>query len=159
MSETVGAYRILQTCGRGSYGTVFLAESVLTGRRVALKILDGDHEARELEGLIRCRECRHANLIRIHHIERLPDHRLYYTMDAADDRGGGGEYVPDTLAARGRIPPAELIPVLNALLDGLSALHGRKLVHRDIKPENILFVDKVPAHLCNIWYYNIRYCH
>ena len=145
MSETIGAYRILQECGRGSYGVVYLAENTLSGRRVALKILNGKHEARELEGLIRYRECRHANLIQIHHIDRLPDGRLYYTMDAADDRGANGTYVPDTLAARGRMSAAELIPVLDALLDGVTALHRRKLVHRDIKPENILFVEKIPV--------------
>lgn len=144
-SETVGPYRILRECGRGSYGVVYLARSSISGERVALKLLDGAHEARELEGLIRCRECRHANLIRIRHVDRLPDGRLYYTMDAADDRGGGGGYEPDTLAARGRIAAAELIPILNALLDALAELHRHKLVHRDIKPENILFVDRVPV--------------
>lgn len=145
MSETVGAYRILQECGRGSYGVVYLAESTISGQRVALKILNGKQEARELEGLIRYRECRHANLLQIHHIDRLPDGRLYYTMDVADDRGSGGTYATDTLAARGRLSPAELIPLLRALLDGVTALHKRKLVHRDIKPENILFVGKVPV--------------
>jgi serine/threonine protein kinase len=124
---------------------VFLADSAISGGRVALKLLDRAHEARELEGLIRCRECRHPNLIRLLHVDRLPDGRLYYTMDAADDRGNGAEYRPDTLAARGKIPAAELVPMLEGLLDGLEALHGRKLIHRDIKPENILFVNKVPV--------------
>ena len=144
-SETVGAYRILRECGRGSYGAVYLAESTVSKRRVALKILNGKHDARELEGLIRYRECRHANLIQIHHLDRLPDGRLYYTMDAADDRGSDGTYVPDTLASRGRLSAAELIPMLRALLDGVAALHKRKVIHRDIKPENILFVEKVPV--------------
>ena len=144
-SETVGAYRILRECGRGSYGAVYLAESTVSKRRVALKILNGKQETRELEGLIRYRECRHANLIQIHHLDRLPDGRLYYTMDAADDCGKDGVYRPDTLAARGRINAAELLPMLRALLDGVAALHRRKLIHRDIKPENILFVEKVPV--------------
>ena len=140
MSETIGAYRILAECGHGSYGVVYLAENAVSGRRVALKVLNGKRAARELEGLIRYRECRHANLLQIHHIDRL-----YYTMDAADDRGADGKYIPDTLAARGRLEAAELIPIIRALLDGVAALHKRKLVHRDIKPENILFVDRIPV--------------
>ncbi|MBP5530821.1 MAG: hypothetical protein J6Y54_02150, partial [Lentisphaeria bacterium] len=116
MCDSVGPYRIIAECGRGSYGTVFLAESAISGGRVALKLLDRAHEARELEGLIRCRECRHPNLIRLLHVDRLPDGRLYYTMDAADDRGNGAEYRPDTLAARGKIPAAELVPMLEGLL-------------------------------------------
>ena len=145
MNETVGPYRILQECGHGSCGAVYLAENMFSGQMFALKILNGGVEKRELEGLIRCRECRHANLIRIHHIDRLPDGRLYYTMDAADDRGTDGKYIPDTLAARGRLSAAELLPVLRALLDGTAALHQRKIIHRDIKPDNILFVDGVPV--------------
>ena len=145
MNEFIGAYRLLRECGRGAYGVVYLAQSTFTGQRFALKILNGAVESRELEGLIRCRECRHENLIRIHHIDRLPDGRLYYTMDAADDRGTDGVYCPDTLAARGKIPTAELLPILNSLLDAVAALHKRKIIHRDIKPENILFVDGVPV--------------
>jgi len=145
MCETVGAYRILQECGRGSYGVVYLAESAISGQRVALKILNGQQQARELEGLIRYRECRHANLIQIHHLDRLPDGRFYYTMDAADDRGTDGTYRPDTLAARGKVPAAELLPMLDALLDGVAAMHRRGVIHRDIKPENIFFVNKVPV--------------
>ena len=145
MCETVGAYRILQECGRGSYGVVYLAESTISGQRVALKILNGRQQARELEGLIRYRECRHANLIQIHHLDRLPDGRFYYTMDAADDRGTDETYRPDTLAARGKVPAGELLPILRALLDGAAALHKRKIIHRDIKPENILFVNQVPV--------------
>ena len=145
MSEIIGPYKILQECGRGSCGTVYLAQNTFSGQRSALKILDEKVEARELEGLIRCRECRHANLIQIHHLDRLPDGRLYYTMDPADDRGTGGTYQPDTLGARGRIPAEELLPILRALLDGVAALHGRKIIHRDIKPDNILFVNGVPV--------------
>ena len=145
MCETVGPYRILQECGRGSYGVVYLAQNTYTGQKFALKILNGKVEKRELEGLIRCRECRHGNLIQIHHIDRLPDGRLYYTMDAADDRGAADAYLPDTLAARGRMRAAELLPILRALLDGVAALHKRKLIHRDIKPENILFVNNTPV--------------
>lgn len=145
MSEIIGPYKILQECGRGSCGTVYLAQNTFSGQRSALKILDEKVEARELEGLIRCRECRHANLIQIRHIDRLPDGRLYYTMDPADDRGTGGTYQPDTLGARGRIPAEELLPILRALLDGVAALHGRKIIHRDIKPDNILFVNGVPV--------------
>lgn len=144
--STIGAYRILRECGRGAFGTVYLAESAISGQRFALKVLHCSRDERELEGLIRCRECRHGNLLQIHHIDRLPDGRLYYTMDAADDRSGGeGQYQPDTLAARGRIPAGELTGILLKLLDGVEELHRHQIIHRDIKPENILFIRGVPV--------------
>lgn len=145
-----GVYETLVRCGRGAYGEVFLAENTLTGGRFALKVLDPGRETRELEGLIRCRECRHENLIRIHHIDRTADGRLYYTMDAADNATPNGTpYVPDTLALRleksGALPVAEVKRLAGSLLSGLGALHRAGLIHRDIKPENIIFVDGVPV--------------
>ena len=144
MNDLIGAYRIISEAGRGTYGIVYYVENTLSGQRLALKVLHGKQEKRELEGLIRYRECRHPNLLQIHHIDRLPDGRLYYTMDAADNRASDG-YEPDTLAARERVSPTELLPILNALLDGVQELHRHRLIHRDIKPDNILFVNGVPV--------------
>ena len=144
MCETIGAYRILSEAGHGAFGTVYRVENVISGRQFALKLLHGRRDGRELAGLIRYRECRHANLLPIHHLDRLPDGRMYYTMDLADNRAAEG-YRPDTLAARGRVPAQELRTILNALLDAVAALHRQGLVHRDIKPENVLFVNAVPV--------------
>ena len=148
--STLGVYKLLDKCGEGAYGEVYLAENTLTGGRFALKILHRGGESRELEGLIRCRECRHENLIRIHHIDRTPDGRLYYTMDAADNAAPpGAPYAPDTLASRlsgsGALPVAEVKKLVASLLAGLGALHGSGLIHRDIKPDNVLFVGGVPV--------------
>jgi len=148
--STFGVYEIVAKCGEGAYGEVYLAENTLSGGRFALKILSRGRENRELEGLIRCRECRHENLIRIHHIDRTADGRLYYTMDAADNAAPpGAPYTPDTLASRldraGALPVAEVKKLASALLAGLGALHDAGLIHRDIKPENILFVGGAPV--------------
>jgi len=151
MNESVlGVYKLLDLCGEGAYGKVHLAENTLSGGVFALKILNRSREKRELEGLIRCRECRHENLIRIHHIDRTADGRLYYTMDAADNAAApGGSYTPETLALRiersGALPASEVKKLASALLSALGALHGSGLIHRDIKPENILFVNGVPV--------------
>lgn len=141
----IGIYRLLHESGSGSFGVVYLAENSITAQKVALKVLHARQAQRELAGLIHYRECRHANLLQIHHIDRLPDGRIYYTMDAADNRSNDETYEPDTLAARGRIPPGELTTILHALLNAVEALHRKNLLHRDIKPENILFVDSVPV--------------
>ena len=98
----IGAYQLLQHCGGGTYGEVFVAENTLTGEHMALKVLHPSPRMRkrELEGLIRCSGCHHPNLIRIRHVEELGD-SLYYTMDLADDLNEGrGAYLPATLANR-----------------------------------------------------------
>ena len=142
----IGIYRLISECGKGAYGIVYLAENTLTHQQVALKILLGKQQQRELDGLIRYRECRHPNLIQIHHIDRTPAGLLYYTMDAADSRNRNG-YEPDTLAKRmeSTIPPAELKEIILSLTDGIAALHQSGLIHRDIKPENIFFIRGIPV--------------
>lgn len=132
---------------RGAYGRVFLARNVLTQHQVALKLLplSAKVTARELQGLKNYRECRHPNLLQIHHIDQA-EGVLYYTMDAADNLAGtGGGYEPDTLAARlahrKSLPAGEVAKMAAELLEGLDCLHRRNLLHRDIKPDNILWVD------------------
>ena len=135
---------LLQKCGDGSYGEVWLAEDAI-GTRVALKILHGKYSEREVAGLKRYKDCNHPNLLKIRYVE-INDDLICYTMDAADDLNYGvGEYLPDTLANRlrkyGRLDGKEITDMLDGLLSGLEELHKHGLVHRDIKPDNILWVN------------------
>jgi len=137
---------LLEKCGNGSYGEVWLAEDVI-GTRVALKIIknDGRYSERELTGLKNYKECNHPNLLKIRYVEITQEY-IYCTMDAADDLNKGiGKYQPDTLANRlrkyGRLDGKEITDMLDGLLSGLEELHKHGLVHRDIKPDNILWVN------------------
>jgi len=139
---------LLQPCGQGGYGEVWLAEDAI-GTKVALKILRGKYSEKEVAGLKHYKDCNHPNLLKIRHVE-ISENLLCCTMDAADDLNHGqGEYLPDTLANRlnrsGRLDGREISEMLNCLLDGLEELHSRGLVHRDIKPDNILWVNHRPT--------------
>lgn len=137
---------LLQKCGEGGYGEVWLAEDTI-GTRVALKILLNRTACseRELNGLRAYKDCNHPNLLKIRYVEIAGD-MICCIMDAADDlNGGNGSYLPDTLANRlnrsGRMDGREITEMLTGLLDGLEELHNHGLVHRDIKPDNILWVN------------------
>ena len=71
--DVIGAYRLLEQCGKGSFGQVFLAENLFSGQTVALKLLMGTGKAmqKELARLIRFRSCRHPNLLPILHIDKV----------------------------------------------------------------------------------------
>ena len=135
---------LLQKCGYGSYGEVWLAEDAI-GTRVALKILQDKYSEREVAGLKRYKDCNHPNLLKIRYVE-INDDVICYTMDAADDLNcGKGDYLPDSLSNRlnkfGRLDGKEINAMVEDLLSGLEELHKRGLVHRDIKPDNILWVN------------------
>lgn len=145
--DILGGCRLLQECGSGAFGSVFLAENETTRQRVALKILPktGRHYERELAALTIYQEkCRHTSLMRIYHVGQNDD-CICYTMDAADPLNPDGDYIPDTLGNRlrrkKRLTPEEIRTMLNELLNGLEILHNAGLLHRDIKPDNVLWVD------------------
>ena len=146
VGDTICNCTLLQKCGEGAYGEVWLAHDAI-GTRVAIKILynRNRYSERELAGLKNYKDCNHPNLLKIRYVE-ITDNAIYYTMDAADDLNhGNGEYLPDTLANRlgkyGRLDGKEITDMLDGLLSGLEELHKHGLVHRDIKPDNILWVN------------------
>lgn len=146
VGDTICNCTLLQKCGEGAYGEVWLARDAI-GARVALKIIKngGRYSERELAGLKNYKDCNHPNLLKIRYVEITQDY-IYCTMDAADDLNhGNGEYQPDTLANRlnkfGRLDGKEITDMLDGLLSGLEELHKHGLVHRDIKPDNILWVN------------------
>ena len=144
--DSIGSCTVVQLCGNGTFGTVYLVEDAI-GRRLAVKVVPrtGALSERELAGLKNYKDCRHTNLLAIHHIE-ITDSFICCTMDAADDLNRGqGEYLADTLGNRirksGRRTGEEIHAMLEDLLQGLEYLHQHGLVHRDIKPDNILWVN------------------
>lgn len=145
---TIPDYELLQRCGRGAYGEVWLARS-RSGQRVALKIMEREAGIeKEFAGLVNyAKQKESPHLIRVLHTGETAD-GLYYTMELADNFGTVDHYVPATLAnllkQRKRLPPAETIELGQRLLYGLKALHDAGLIHRDVKPENILYVNGIP---------------
>jgi serine/threonine protein kinase len=130
-------YRVVQTIGQGSAGTIFLARDP-QGELVAVKVLHprlaGD--AIPVKRFLReggvCAQLQHPNLVR--------------SLDAGEKNGTYYmvmEYIPgETLAAlferRGRFPEEEAVQIILALASALKVIHDAKLVHRDVKPSNVL---------------------
>jgi len=151
VDDVFANYTIVQFCGSGAYGEVYLAEDI-SHKTVALKIIPilsgSDVWRMELIGLRHYRQAieNHKGLIEVLHVGET-ENFFYYTMEAADNmlHGDSDEYIADTLSHRlergGRLEPEKVLELANTLLDALEYLAEHDLAHRDIKPANIVFVN------------------
>jgi WD40 repeat protein len=83
------------------------------------------------------RRIRSPHVVTIHDIGRLGDGRPYFVMDFADRGTLAGRFTGAPVSVR--LDTQSLATLVDALADGLSAIHEAGVVHRDIKPANILF--------------------
>lgn len=154
-------HKLIRCIGRGSYGEVWLARSIV-GTYRAVKVVrrrsfpEERPFEREFEGLKRFEPISrtHPGFMSILHIGRNKRSRFFYCiMEIADDVRSGPaiaprSYKPRTLASdlarRVRLPLGECVEIGSSLAAALKHLHRHGLVHRDIKPSNIIFVHGVP---------------
>ena len=130
-------YRLERELGRGGMATVYLAEDLKHGRRVALKVLRSEliptlgaerfhREIRIASGL------QHPNILSIHDSGEAPG-VLYYAMPYVE-----GESLRARLAREVQLPADEAVRIVGEVAEALACAHAAGVLHRDIKPENIL---------------------
>lgn len=133
-----GRYELIRVLGSGGMGGVHLALDHLLGVEVALKMprreMLEDPVLRDLlrREVLAARRVTHACVCRVHDLVEW-EGGLYLTMEAVE-----GETLKDLLARKGRLEPAEAIPLLRQIAEGLRAVHAAGVVHRDLKPANVL---------------------
>ncbi|MPZ11942.1 MAG: protein kinase [Kiloniellaceae bacterium] len=137
----VGRYRVCSEIARGGFASVVRAWDDELESLVAIKILhpnlasDEGVQARFVDEARLLRRIRSPNVVTVHDVGRLNDGRPYFVMDFAD-RGTLEERISSE--QRTTHDPRELTVLVDALADGLAAIHEAGVVHRDIKPANIL---------------------
>ncbi|HEX6104761.1 MAG TPA: protein kinase [Gemmatimonadales bacterium] len=136
-AELGDRFLIEDVLGRGASATVYLAQELRHGRRVALKVL---HSALGAAlGVERFqREIRtHA---RLHHPHILPLYdsgtaagRLYYTMPFVEAGS-----LRDRLRRVGRLDVPTAVRLATEVASALGYAHALGVIHRDLKPENVM---------------------
>ncbi|XP_048852713.1 MAP/microtubule affinity-regulating kinase 3-like isoform X9 [Brienomyrus brachyistius] len=133
----VGNYRLLKTIGKGNFAKVKLARHILTGREVAIKIIDKTQlNPTSLQKLFRevriMKILNHPNIVKLFEVIET-EKTLYLVMEYAS----GGE-VFDYLVAHGRLKEKEARAKFRQIVSAVQYCHQKHIVHRDLKAENLL---------------------
>src|SRR5512134_1223753 len=126
-----GRYAIERELGRGGMATVFLAEDLRHGRRVAVKVLDPEvggaigpeRFLREIETVARLT---HPHILPLHDSGEA-DSLLFYVMPYVEE-----ESLRHRLEREGPLPVDEAVRITREIADALAYAHRAGVVHRDI---------------------------
>jgi serine/threonine-protein kinase len=125
-------------------GSVYLAEHVTLGKRMAVKVLRPEY-SRDDELVQRFQhEARAAsqigqeNIVDVFDFGHTPEGDAYFVMEALD-----GESLARILHRDGPMALSRALPIFQQICRALGAAHQRGIIHRDLKPENVFVLRRL----------------
>ena len=133
--ETFGDYKIVRRLGRGGMGTVYEADHLPTGRRIALKVLSHSLDSEEARARF-LREGRlaasinHPNSVYVFGTEEIEG-----VPTISMELGSGGT-LGSLVHKFGAMPIPDAVDAILQVIEGLEAAEQKGVLHRDVKPAN-----------------------
>ncbi|XP_045487351.1 serine/threonine-protein kinase BRSK2 [Pieris rapae] len=139
--QYVGPFRLEKTLGKGQTGLVKLGVHCVTGKKVAIKIINREKLSESVLMKVE-REIAIMKLIEHPHVLGLSDvyenkKYLYLVLEHVS----GGELF-DYLVKKGRLTPKEARRFFRQIISALDFCHSHSICHRDLKPENLLLDER-----------------
>src|SRR3989442_10679368 len=138
IGRTISHYRIVEKIGEGGMGVVYVAETPLLGRRVAIQTLTARRLTEEPHFRPRfLREGRaisalsHPRIAMIHDYGETEDGEPYIVMELVK-----GETLGD-LMKKEELTIPRAIEIIEQVGEALAEAHRHGIIHRDIKPSNV----------------------
>lgn len=139
IGNTIGNYKTLRELGTGGMGTVYLAENLSIGNKVAIKMLHPHLVKSENIKTRFLKEARtqaildHPNITKV--IDFVSnDQGLFIILEFVE-----GEPLNDFLfRSKGLLPEKEANHYMAKILDAVGYAHDKGIVHRDLKTANIM---------------------
>jgi serine/threonine-protein kinase len=159
--KNIGRYEVAAALGRGGMGRVYKVRMPVTGKIVALKILDpapplaallGAEELRKrfLKEAVTMARLRHPNVAGVWDVD---DHqgRPFYIMEYYCNSLGAilAESYRDDRACR-ILPLDRACHYVGQILRGLACLHHHGIIHRDLTPHNVMVTDEDTAKITDL---------
>ena len=139
-----GRYRIGREAGEGGMATVYLADDLKHGRKVALKVLKPQLAAvvgaeRFLAEIKTTASLHHPHILPLHDSGEV-DSLLFYVMPYVQ-----GESLRARLDREHQLPVDAAVRIATNMAEALDYAHRQGVIHRDIKPANVLLQDGKPV--------------
>lgn len=156
-NEVKGIHQFImgEKLGQGTFGKVRLATHIVTGEKVAIKILEKDkiyqqEDKERVEKEIKIlKMIRHNNLIQVYQVIQTPT-LIYIVMEYSP-----GKDMFNYIVNNKKFREDEACHFFQQLIEGVDFCHKMKICHRDLKPENLLMEGKtiklIDFGLSNTW--------
>lgn len=144
-------YRTKQPIGKGSFGKVLLCIQILTGKPVAIKVIEKSQlknsfaEKRVLQEIQILRKLDHKNVVKLLEVFET-ETAIYLVMEYLDR---GDLYTLLKSQKKGRLSEPQTKSLFSQLLKGLEYIHCQGILHRDIKLDNVLLDQNMNLKICD----------
>lgn len=151
----IGHYQIGNTLGAGTFGKVKYGEHILTGTKVAIKILNRrtiknlDMVSKIKREITNLKLFRHPHIIKLYQVISTPTD-IFMVMEYAS----GGELF-DYIKEKGKLKESEARRFFQQIISGVDYCHRHMVVHRDLKPENLLLDHNLHVKIADFGLSNI----
>ena len=153
--KNLGTFILGQKLGEGTFGVVRIATHIITGEKVAVKILDKQKILKEsdksrLEKEIKIlKMLHHNNIVHLYNVIQTSS-KIYLVMEYIE-----GKELFDYIIHKRRLSELEACKFYQQLISGIEYLGKLKIAHRDLKPENLLLDKKKNIKLVDFGLSNI----
>ena len=140
--KNIGQFILGKKIGEGTFGIVTLATHILTGEKVAIKILD---KKKILEHSDKTRLEREIKILKVLHHNNIV--HLYSVIQSSNSIYLIMEYISgkelfEYIILNKRLNENEACKFYQQIISGLEYLYKLRIAHRDLKPENLLLDSK-----------------
>ncbi|XP_061586169.1 maternal embryonic leucine zipper kinase isoform X2 [Cololabis saira] len=129
-------YEVYETIGSGGFAKVKLGRHILTGEKVAIKIMNkkdlGNDLPRVKVEIDAMKNLSHQHICRLYHVIETST-QIFMVLEYCP----GGELF-DYIIAKDRLSEQETRVFFRQIVSALAYVHSQGYAHRDLKPENLL---------------------
>ncbi|KAK9540154.1 hypothetical protein VZT92_002623 [Zoarces viviparus] len=129
-------YEVYETIGSGGFAKVKLGRHILSGEKVAIKIMNkkdlGDDLPRVKLEIEAMKNLSHQHVCRLYQVVETST-QIFMVLEYCP----GGELF-DYIIAKDRLPEEETRVFFRQIVSAMAYVHSQGYAHRDLKPENLL---------------------